>query len=101
MAWVNPDLRKKNELPSNDANKLFEDIEDDPDARRLTSSVSTLESKYGLEAGKDFERKRARLMNPSEYFVHEELGFISLNRGLDPDEVVGIAYEYDYNGTYL
>ena len=98
---VNPDLKQRNELPANDANKLFEDIADNPSARKLTSSVSTLEAQYNLEAGKDFERKRARLMNPSEYFVHEELGFISLNRALDPDEVVGIAYEFDYNGkTY-
>src|SRR5690606_17793875 len=37
-------------------------------------------------------------LQPSDYFINERIGFVSLNQPLQPDEVLGIAYQYTYNG---
>lgn len=40
-------------------------------------------------------------MQPSEYTFHPELGYVSLNINVQPDQVVGVAFQYSYNGqTY-
>ena len=40
----------------------------------------------------------ARLLQPSEYTLNSTLGYLSLNVALNADEVLGVAYEYTYNG---
>ncbi|MCC7246170.1 MAG: cell surface protein SprA [Saprospiraceae bacterium] len=47
---------------------------------------------------RDFEKVRARLLSPQEYSFSEDLGFVSINLNVQPDQVVGVAYEYTYNG---
>ena len=42
----------------------------------------------------DFQITNARLLNPSEFFVDTMLGYITINRRLNPDEVLAVAYEY-------
>ena len=34
----------------------------------------------------------------SDYFFNPQIGFVSLNQPLQPDEVLGVAYQYTYNG---
>lgn len=89
-------------LPSNEANRLYETLVDDPAAKIGATMISQLQSgKYGMEPGRDFELKRARKLRPNEYTYHPELGFISINVPVRADEVLGVSFEYDYNGeTY-
>jgi cell surface protein SprA len=84
-------------LPENNANNLYNKISNDPfmrDASIVTSRLSTL----GLLAVQDFERTFARKLRPDEYYFNPQIGFISLNTILQPDEVLGVAYQYSVNG---
>lgn len=66
--------------------------------RNPTSVLSLLEGQLGLRAVEDYERTSARKLNPNEYTFSPELGYISLNQTLKPNEVLGVAVEYTYNG---
>ncbi len=46
----------------------------------------------------DFEKTFARQLTPNEYYFNRQAGFISLYQQLQPDEVLGVAYQYSYNG---
>jgi cell surface protein SprA len=46
----------------------------------------------------DFERVRARKLDDREFTFNAQLGYISLNTALLPDQVLGVSYEYLYNG---
>ncbi|WP_226171607.1 cell surface protein SprA [Hymenobacter lucidus] len=46
----------------------------------------------------DYERVRARLLNAREYTYNAQLGYISLNTPLLPEQVLAVAYTYTYNG---
>ncbi|MGV3590014.1 MAG: cell surface protein SprA [Adhaeribacter sp.] len=49
----------------------------------------------------DYEHVRARRLDPREYTFNPQLGYISLNTQLLPEQVLGVAYEYTFNGqTY-
>ncbi len=84
---------------SNDANALYS-ILTNPTARNNTQVDEYLRGQ-GLQKGIDFEHVRARRMDPNEYKFNPQLGYISLNTTLLPDQVLGVAFEYTYNGkTY-
>lgn len=38
------------------------------------------------------------MLNSSEYTLNSTLGYISLKSALNSDEVLGVAYEYTYQG---
>ena len=93
------DIFGNNALPDNDANPIYRELINTPNARLLDNAVATLTGpRFNFQQSKDFEKVRARKLSPTEYYVHPELGFISLNVNLRPDQVLGIAYEYTYNG---
>ncbi|NND06902.1 MAG: cell surface protein SprA [Saprospiraceae bacterium] len=95
----NPDISGRRELPDNASNPIYDVLTQDPMIRDAVTSVSTLQSSpYRLVNSQDFESVRARQLRPSEYTVNYDLGFISINTSLQPDQVLGIAYEYTYNG---
>ncbi|HEY0749989.1 MAG TPA: cell surface protein SprA, partial [Chitinophagaceae bacterium] len=52
----------------------------------------------GLQPVQDFEKTFARKLQPTDYYFNERIGFLSLNQPLQPDEVLGIAFQYTYNG---
>ena len=52
----------------------------------------------GLVKATDFERVRARKLEASEYTFNAQLGYLSLNTQLLPEQVLGVSYEYLYNG---
>ena len=84
-----------------DANDLFGTILNNGLVRNIDQSVSILQNVMGLQQTKDFEKVSARQLSQNEYIVNNELGFISLNVNVQPDQVLGVAFEYDYNGkTY-
>jgi cell surface protein SprA len=49
-------------------------------------------------AGAGFEKTFARKLQPTDYYFNPQIGFISLNQQLQPDEVLAVAFEYTYNG---
>jgi cell surface protein SprA len=60
-----------------------------------------LQIKQQLVKTVDYERVRARLLNAREYTYNAQLGYLSLNTPLLPEQVLAVAYTYTYNGqTY-
>jgi cell surface protein SprA len=89
-------------LPTNENNTLYPqiaaDLATDSTLRFSDKVVSRMVNQYGLIQIQDFEKVRARLLSPSEYTFNEQLGFLSINLNVQPDQVVGVALEYTYNG---
>jgi len=53
----------------------------------------------GLVNGTDFEKiTSSRKLAPSEYTFNKELGYLTLQRKLQNDEALAVAFEYTYNG---
>ncbi|MCM1519326.1 MAG: cell surface protein SprA [Lachnoclostridium sp.] len=89
-------------VPSNSSNNLLSVIKTDfPNARNINTVTQALEplSAYGIEGGTDYEKiESARQLTSSEYTLNSTLGYISIKTSLNADEVLGVAYEYTYNG---
>ncbi len=84
-------------LPNNTTNSLYSTLLSNPNARNSTEVQSALTS-LGLQPVQDFEKTFARKLQPTDYFFNERIGFLSLNQPLQADEVLGIAFQYTYNG---
>ena len=86
-------------LPTNEANKLYNLLKNDPPANTRNEVVPTLSgAPYNLRAGRDFEKVRARRLEANEFSYNPELGFISLRVRPRENQVVAVAYEYRYKG---
>ncbi len=91
-------------FPFNEANRMYDEMRqtygDIRDIAKVTSTMAGVG--FGFEGGQDFEKiEKARKLNPSEYIVHENLGYISLNSSLNADEILAVAFNYTANGqTY-
>lgn len=89
-------------LPANGANDLYPrlvtDLQADSTLRFSDKIVQKLQTNYGLRQIRDFEKQRCRLLSPQEYTYHDQLGFVSINLNVQPDQIVGVALEYSYNG---
>ncbi|MDX1903221.1 MAG: cell surface protein SprA, partial [Thermonemataceae bacterium] len=82
----------------NQANNLFSNLNGNTSFRNAEAVSSALETQ-GLKKGTDYEVIRsARKLETNEFTFHPQLGYISLNTALRNDEVIGIAYEYTFNG---
>ena len=92
---VNPSGR--NLLPSNDANDLYRRIIGNPSSRD-PALVGNLLQQIGLQPVQDYEKTFARKLDSTQYFFNRQLGFISLNVTLQPDEVLAVAFQYTVNG---
>jgi cell surface protein SprA len=86
-----------NPLPQNGANNLYSLLISNPQYRNSAQVQSALTS-AGLLPVQDFEKTFARKLQPTEYYFNPQIGFISLNQPLQPDEVLGVAIQYTYNG---
>ncbi|WP_242510054.1 T9SS outer membrane translocon Sov/SprA [Hymenobacter persicinus] len=70
-------------------------------ARGNTLVDTYLQTSLGLAKSVDYERVRARKLDPREFTFNAQLGYLSLNTPLLPEQVLGVSYEYLYNGkTY-
>lgn len=85
-------------LPDNRVNPLYETINDDANAEiyDIDKTASVLNEQFGMVQTEDFEVFQGRLLSSSEYTYHPELGTISLNIRLRPNQVLGVSYEYFY-----
>lgn len=88
------------EVPANESNNLHSVIDKEYAAAREISNVtSELTGKAGLVSGQDYEKlENARPLDPSEYTLNKQLGFISLKSALAADEVLAVAFDYTMNG---
>ncbi len=84
-------------LPSNGANNLYSSLASNPGIRNPVLVNSILRAR-GLNPVEDYEKTFARKLSPNEYYFNPQIGFVSLNQQLQPDEVLGVAYQYTLNG---
>ena len=90
--------------PYNDANTLYQKIKDlgdeVRDIKRTNAVLADNLGGFGINGGEDYEKiESARRLESSEYSFNPTLGILSLRNALNPDEVVGIAYEYTQEGN--
>ena len=97
--YVSSSLHNNTTLPPyNDINILGNLAQDYPEIRDINTVSSTLQN-LQMAGGTDFEKiESARKLNPSEYTLNAQLGYISLNSKLNADQVLAVAYEYTVNG---
>lgn len=93
------------ELPDNSSNTLYDEVKTIAgvrDIQQCNSVLGAAYSGYGIIGGEDYEKiESARRLEPSEYTLNTQLGFISLKQSLNTDEVLAVAFEYTCNGkTY-
>ena len=96
----NKDVNGKN-LPSNSANKLYDKLLANDRIRNFDGAVRELTQKGGefeMQPTRDFEKVRARKLRPDEFSYDPRLGFISVNFQLRPNQTLGAAFTYKYNG---
>jgi cell surface protein SprA len=84
--------------PFSNANSEYTSIVNNPSSRNPSTVVGVLNN-LGLTQVQDFETVYARKLNPSEYYFNPQIGFLSLNQTLQASDVLGVAYQYSYNGT--
>jgi cell surface protein SprA len=90
----------------NNNNRLYPTLAAAGDRARDNLTVDTYLQDGGgglppLVKNVDFERIRARKLEAREYTYNAQLGYISLNTALLPDQVLGVSFEYLFNGrTY-
>ncbi|MBC8048001.1 MAG: cell surface protein SprA [Fimbriimonadaceae bacterium] len=86
-------------LPSNYANTLYPDLSANESVRQLNTVIQTLQAPpFELAQQQDFEKVRMRKLETNDYSYNAQLGFISVNTSLQPDDVLAVAYEYTYLG---
>jgi len=83
--------------PQNNSNDLYSKLLSDANFRN-PSLVNSLLLARGLTPVNDFEKTFARKLDSSEYYYNPQVGFLSLNVQLQPDDVLAVAYQYTYNG---
>lgn len=86
-----------NNLPDNGANGLYGII--NRPSFRNPNTVSTNLQAAGLRPVQDFERTFARKLREGvDYTFNRQVGFLSINQFIQPDEVLGVAFQFTLNG---
>jgi cell surface protein SprA len=88
-----------NSFPGNNTNSLYSLLTSNPVIRN-SSTITNFLNVNGLTPVQDFEKTYARKLQPSDYIFNPQIGFLSLNQPLQPDEVLGVAFQYAFNGKY-
>ncbi len=96
---LNADGRQETD---NGRNILFQELANlEGQGVRGTGNIDDiLRSRFNFERATDFEvvTSARQLQEGVDYTVNEQLGYISLLRRLQNDEVLGVAFEYSFNG---
>lgn len=92
--------RRGGNFPDNDVNSLFGELRGNPQLRNNREVTRVMSESFSrLSQGNDFAKvENARQLQPTEYKVNNQLGYISLNQSLSADEVLAVAFEYTLNG---
>ncbi len=89
-------------LPYNEVNRLKDLLGADSGIRDVSgiNGAFVTAGINGVTQGIDYSYlQNARKLQPNEYRLHPQLGFISLNRRLNDGEVLAVAYEYTVVGA--
>ncbi len=91
------DSGKGNVPNDNSANNLFEQL------RGLNRNVDAIDQilespPFDMVQSTHYNKLQARKLNKQEFYINEQLGYISLNSKLNNDQMLAVAYEYTYNG---
>lgn len=79
----------------NGANDLFQRLPFD----QAVDQIDPVLEGIGLENTVDFLKvTNARQLDPTEYEFNNRLGYVSLNRRLQNDEMLAVSYEYTFDG---
>lgn len=86
-------------LPDNSVSALFNElVRDSLNIRSIVQVTEGLQRPpFSMTQVRDFEIQSMRRLNSSEFTFHPQLGFISLNTRLRPNQVLSVAYEYVYS----
>jgi cell surface protein SprA len=85
--------------PANNANTLYSTLLANPGSRNSSLVQSVLTGPgFNMAPVQEYEKTFARKLQSSEYYFNPQIGFLSLNQPLQPEEVLGIAFQYTYNG---
>lgn len=97
---VNPASGQPPLLPTdNDANNLLNDLQQTSGYRNSDEITSILESQFQFVNSTDFVKVgTARKLESDEFVINDKLGYITLLRKLQNDEMLAVSYEYTYNG---
>ena len=97
-----PWLSNGGTAPHNRANNEYTTLIENPPIRDISMASNVLDQEYNLQGSIDYDKlQSARLLSPSEYHLNAELGTITLNMALQPDDILAVAYEYTYGAqTY-
>lgn len=97
LAPVYTDITGQHGLPDNKANPIYDLITNNPSTRLVEFALSNLSnSPLNFEQTKDFEKVLARKLDNNEYSFHPELGFVSVNVNVRPDQILAVSYQYTY-----
>jgi cell surface protein SprA len=94
---INNGITLPDGIPDNRVNDLYSTIIGNPANRNPSLVVSNLKT-LGFLAVQDFEKTFARKLDSTQYYFNKQAGYITLSQPLMPDEVLGVAYQYTYNG---
>ena len=91
-------------VPNNNANSLYNTMYTTyAEARNISQVTGVLQhladAPHNFINSQDYEPiSRAKMLTENEFRLHPQLGYISLNRELQPNEVLAVAYQYTYAG---
>jgi len=89
-------------FPYNELNNLYDLMNNTypgiRDINQITSELAPLASDNFVPIIDYAKVENARLLSPSEYEIHNKLGYISINSPLNDDEVLAVAFEYTVAG---
>ena len=86
-------------IASNDANDLYGKMKVDVNVRNVNTALQTLQAApFNLVAYRDFEKGFLRKLNPNEYTLNTQLGYVSLNSSLQPNDILAVSFQYVYKG---
>lgn len=86
-------------LPQNNANNIYT-TNILGGIRDISNVDNTLIANFQMQQGTDYSiLENARRLQPNEYTLNSQLGYISLNRRLNDGEVLAVAYEYTVAGA--
>jgi len=88
-------------FPFNDGNELYQEVANNAEVRGFLQASNYLDAQ-GYNPRLDYHRvESARKLSPNEYTFNPQLGYVSLNQELQPNQVLAVAFQYTFRGqTY-
>lgn len=89
-------------IPSDSSNNLLYGAIPTTSLRQISNASSILDPlvALGFTRTRNFETvENARMLQANEYTLNNQLGYISLNTTLEPNQVLAVAYEYTTGGS--